>query len=100
MNVFDLPEIPLSEELTTVLAESESCRIERIVSAGQTSDWYDQDETEFVALLQGNAEIEYGDGKTVALSSGDTLLIKSHEKHRVSYTSTNPPCIWLCIFYH
>jgi len=99
MNIFNLPNLPLSEELVTLLAENGNARIERIISTGQTSDWYDQDETEFVILLEGNAAIEYASDKSVALSKGDTLLIKPHERHRVSYTSTEPACVWLCIFY-
>ena len=99
MNIFDLPKFPLPEELTTILAESNGVRILRIVSTGQVSDWYDQPETEFVVLLDGNAIIEYECGKSVSLSKGDTLLIKPHERHRVSYTSGEPPCIWLCVFY-
>ena len=99
MNIFNLPELPLSEELTTVLAEGDSVRIMQIISTGQTTDWYDQDETEFVALLEGNAVIEYDGGRSVKLEKGDTLVIKPHEKHRVSYTSNNPPCVWLCVFY-
>ena len=99
MNIYDFPKIPLSEELTTILAESSNIRIERIISTGQISDWYDQSETEFVVLLEGNAIIEYEDSKSVAMSKGDTLLIKPHERHRVAVTSKNPPCIWLCVFY-
>jgi len=99
MNIYDLPELPLPEELTTVLAECGNVRIERIVSTGQVSDWYDQPETEFVALLSGSAVVEYENGETVAMLRGDTLLIKPHEKHRVSFTSNEPPCIWLCVFY-
>ena len=99
MNIYDLHELPLPEELTTVLAESGRVRIERIVSTGQTSDWYDQSDTEFVILLEGHAVIEYEGGKRIAMSRGDTLLIKPHERHRVSHTSSEPPCIWLCIFY-
>ena len=99
MNLFDLPQLPFSEELTTIIAESANVRIERIVSTGQTSDWYDQSETEFVALLQGNAIIEYLNDKIITLSKGDTLLINRHERHRVIYTSTEPPCVWLCVFY-
>ena len=45
MNIFDLPKLPLPEEMTTVLAENGSVCIERIISTGQTSDWYDQVET-------------------------------------------------------
>ena len=99
MNIFDLPALPLKEEMTTVLAESGHVRIERVISTGQVSDWYDQTETEFVALLEGNAVIEYENGKTVALSKGDTLIIKPRERHRVSFTSSEPPCVWLCVFY-
>ena len=98
MNIFDLPPLPLPEELTTILAENGNVRIERIVSTGQTSDWYDQTETEFVALLEGEAVIEFEAGNSVALSKGDTLIINPHERHRVSYTSNNPPCVWLCVF--
>jgi cupin 2 domain-containing protein len=100
MNLYDLPPLPLPEELTTVLADSGSVRIERIISTGQVSiDWYDQSETEFVALLEGNTVVEFDDGRRVDLSRGDTLLIKPHERHRVSYTSSEPPCVWLCVFY-
>lgn len=98
VNLFDLPNVPLAEELITVLLESPSVRVERIVSTGQTSDWYDQDENEFVALLQGEAELEYDDGGTIYMKAGDTLLIPPHRRHRVSYTSENPPCVWLCVF--
>jgi cupin 2 domain-containing protein len=101
MNIYDLPQLPLSEELTTILAQSpnsENVRIERIISTGQTTDWYDQSETEFVALLQGKAKIEFED-RTADISGGDTLVIQPHERHRVAYTSHEPPCIWLCVFY-
>ena len=56
MNIFDLPNLPLQEELTTILAKGQNVRIERIISTGQTSDWYDQDEAEFVVLLNGKAQ--------------------------------------------
>ena len=94
-----MPPLPLNEEVTTILTENEHIRIERIISTGQVSDWYDQDETEFVILLEGNAVIEYKNGKSIDISKGDTLLIKPHEQHRVSYTSSDSPCIWLCVFY-
>lgn len=99
MNIFDLPAPNAAEELTTILTENKSVRIERIISTGQTTGWYDQTETEFVVLLEGSAEIEYENNKIITLSKGDTILIKPHERHRVSYTSAKPPCIWLCIFF-
>ena len=99
MNIFDLPPLPLAQEITTVLAESKNIRIERIISTGQVSDWYDQAETEFVALLEGNAVVEFEHGRRIVMSKGDTLVIKPHERHRVSFTSNEPPCVWLCVFY-
>jgi len=99
MNIFEMPNLPMTEELTTILAENKNVRIERIISTGQVSDWYDQNETEFVILLDGNAIIEFENDNIVEMSKGDTLLIKPHERHKVSYTSSNPPCVWLCVFY-
>ena len=101
MNLFDIEKIPNSEELVTILAESKNVRIERIVSAGQISPegfWYDQNENEFVALLQGEAVISYED-ESIRLKAGDTVLIPAHKKHRVDFTSVDPPCVWLCVFY-
>ena len=99
MNIFDLPKLPMEEEFTTTLAEKGKVRVERIVSTGQVSGWYDQAETEFVVLLEGTTAIEFENEKTVTLTKGDTILIAPHKRHRVSFTSTEPPCIWLCFFY-
>jgi cupin 2 domain-containing protein len=60
MNIFNLPELPMLAELITILAESQNVRIERIISTGQVStDWYDQEQREFVILLEGNAVVEF-----------------------------------------
>ena len=99
MNLFDVPAGPVPAEITTILAQGGCTRVERIVSGGQTSDWYNQAESEFVALLAGSASITFADGKTVQLVAGDTLLIPPHKKHRVSYTTVEPKCIWLCVFF-
>lgn len=101
MNLFDIEKIPNSEELVEILAENKNVRIERIISSGQTSPkgfWYDQNENEFVALLQGEAVISYEDGR-IRLKAWDTVLIPVHKKHRVDFTSVDPPCVWLCVFY-
>lgn len=99
VNLLELPKLPLSEELVTVLAQGRHVRVERIVSTGQTSDWYDQQETEFVALLQGEAGLTYENGETITLRAGDTLIIPPRRRHRLCYTSSKPPCIWLCVFW-
>lgn len=99
MNLFSLPLLPISEELTDILARSGNIRIERIVSTGQTSGWYNQEESEFVALLKGTARLEFEDGEITELNAGDTLVIPQATRHRVAYTSSEPPCIWLCVFW-
>jgi len=100
-NLFDLPDpLPDNEEFTEML-RSKNLRIERIVSSGQTTpdgQWYDQDEDEWVALIQGEAILEYENGEKVQLSAGDHILLPAHCRHRVAYTSANPPCIWLAVF--
>lgn len=99
MNIFQLPPLPLDKEVITVLTEGKDLRIERIISTGQTSKWYDQEEREYVILVQGRASLEFKDKAAVHLKAGDCLFLAPHELHRVSYTSTDPPCIWLCIFW-
>ncbi len=101
-SIFDLP-FPLSnEEVFETLQEGRSIRIERIISTGQTTpvgEWYDQERSEWVILLQGEAEIGYEDGTRVRLKTGDYLFIPPHQKHRVEFTTDVPPCIWLAIHY-
>ena len=38
MNIYEMPPLPLSEEVTTILTENEKIRVERIISTGQVSD--------------------------------------------------------------
>ncbi|MGL6194153.1 MAG: hypothetical protein ACRC2T_04955 [Thermoguttaceae bacterium] len=52
----------MPEELIETLFQAENVRIERIVSTGQSSTenfWYDQPETEWVILLQGEAVLQF-----------------------------------------
>jgi len=96
-----LPAILPSEELFQDLVRAASFRVERIVSAGQSSPpgyWYDQEEDEWVALLQGEAALEFEDGGVVELSSGDWVFLPARLRHRVARTSVEPPCIWVAVF--
>ena len=101
MNLFCLPaRLPQNEWLDTLLQRGD-IRIERIISTGQSSPpgfWYDQTEDEWVAVLQGNAALEWADGTVQELTTGDYQLIPAGRKHRVARTSAEPPCIWLAIF--
>lgn len=101
MNIFDDIKVDKTKEEFKELLKSENIRIERIVSNGQTSEdefWYDQDENEFVLILEGKAILEFED-KEVFLQKGDCFDIKAHIKHRVKYTSKDKPTVWLAVFY-
>lgn len=102
-NLFaDLPEELSGQEDFLEIFRSGKVRIERIVSTGQCSPedfWYDQEEHEWVILLQGKATILYEDGTEKELQKGDFLFLPAHLKHRVSYTSKDPCCIWLGFFW-
>ena len=83
------------------ILKNEKVRIETIVSNGHKSEkdfWYDQDENEFVMLLEGHAIIEFED-KRVEMVKGDFIDIPKHVKHRVMFTSNTEPTIWLAVFY-
>ena len=99
-NIFDLPSSLPHEELFESLISADNILIERIISTGQTTppgEWYDQDKDEWVILLQGEAVLAYADGSQIKLVAGDYLFIPAHQKHRVEYTSSEPPCIWLAV---
>lgn len=101
-NIFDLPANLPHEELFEALFATPTLKIERIISTGQITapgSWYDQEQAEWVILLQGEARIGYEDGSSHVLRSGDYLLIPPHHKHRVDYTSSEPPCIWLAVHF-
>ena len=102
-NLFVLPSPLPTKELTEILLRCDEHRVERILSTGQASPpdfWYDQEEDEWVAVLQGEAVLKWDDESTTEMRSGDYLLIPAHRKHRVERTSQEPPCIWLALFLH
>jgi cupin 2 domain-containing protein len=99
-NIFELPISLPPEELFESLVAADQLRIERIISTGQVTppgEWYDQEQDEWVILLQGEAELSYEDGSRLKLKAGDYVAIAAHQRHRVEYTTTEPPCIWLAI---
>lgn len=98
----DLPDARQTEQFTQLL-QRPGLRIERIVSRGQCSppdDWYDQNEHEWVLLLQGAAELMLADGSVIRLTSGDHVYLPAHEKHRVHWTDPQQDTVWLAVFHH
>ena len=105
-NLFDLPADfyapPTGPELFETLLSTPGLKVERILSRGHTTpdkEWYDQDQDEWVILLQGQATLLFDDDSTTDLGPGDYLLIPAHTRHRVIHTSTEPPCVWLAIHF-
>lgn len=81
------------------LAACAGVRIERIVSHGHCSApdfWYDQDDDEWVLVVQGSGTIVFDDGETIKLCAGDHLLIPAHRRHRVAHTEATT--IWIAVF--
>jgi len=100
MNLYKLPEKMQTEELIEAIIPDNGVLIERIISAGQVTPpdvWYDQDRDEWVVLLQGNAKLSWANGKVIEMGRGDWVFIAAHDRHRVEYTSQEPPCIWLAV---
>ena len=96
-----LPARPLAGELTETLHRRPGLRIERIVSTGQATpegQWYDQEEDEWVLLVAGAARLLVeGEARERELVAGDWLLLPAHCRHRVTWTQSDPPTVWLAI---
>lgn len=90
------------EQLETILALP-NVRIERIISFGHTSPpgfWYDQDQHEFVVVLQGAARLRFDDDDAlIDLVAGSFVNIPAHRRHRVEWTDPDQPTIWLAFHY-
>jgi cupin 2 domain-containing protein len=102
-NLWQLPNPLPDQEQFDVLLQNPNITIERIISTGQITPeekWYDQPCSEWVILLQGTAQIIYDSEEIINLINGDYLLIPAHQKHRVTFTSKKPPCIWLAIHFN
>ena len=106
-NLFaDLPDVADAEHFDT-LVELERGRVERIVSLGHSSPpgfWYDQDDSEWVLVLRGRAALEFeGEGDEdldlIELGPGDYVNIPPHRRHRVAWTATEQPTVWLTVRY-
>lgn len=101
-NVFTgCPDATQAEQFEDLL-KLPNCRIERIVSSGQTTPSnqpYEQIEDEWVLILQGKAEVTLLEPEaTYRLIQGDHLFIPARRKHLVTYTQAEPVTIWLAVF--
>ncbi|MCK9612820.1 MAG: cupin domain-containing protein [Bacteroidales bacterium] len=91
------------KEIFNTLFSGNNIKIEQIISSGQTSPadgWFDQKEIEWVILLEGAATLEFENNSIKHLHKGDYLYIPAHCRHKVIYTSAEPNCIWLAVFFN
>ena len=93
----ELPATAEGEAFQT-LFQCNGVRVERIVSNRHASPpgfWYDQAGGEWVAVLQGEATLEFADGRLLDLRAGDWVSIPAHVRHRVK--RTGPATVWLAV---
>jgi len=94
LNLFDYT-LPETGESFIPLLENDRVKILRIVSSATPEDTlYEQEEDEWVAVLEGSATLEM-EGKALELKRGDTLFIPAHTPHRVLRTEEGT--LWIAV---
>jgi len=92
---------PGPEESVEELVSRSGVRIERIVSHGHSSPegfWYDQDDDEWVAVIDGEADLQIeGETEPRHLGRGDWVFLPAHRRHRVVRTADEQPTVWLAV---
>jgi len=92
-----------ASERSELLLKTPVLRLERIHSCGASTPegrGYDQEEHEWVALVQGTARLRFADeSHDRELNQGDSLLIRAGRRHRVTATDPHPGTIWLALFW-
>ena len=94
---------PGADEWSESLLRRAGCRVERIVSRGHASPpgfWYDQQEGEWVTVLQGRAVLRLQEGdRRVEMGPGDYIELPAGCRHRVEWTHPEEDTVWLAVFY-
>jgi cupin 2 domain-containing protein len=97
----NLPDVVVGAEDFITLASGDGFKIQRIVSRSHCTppnEWYDQDTTEFVSVVQGEARLLFeGEDSPRVMKAGDWILIPAHRRHRVEWTSENELTVWLAV---
>ncbi len=99
MNLYDISALANDKEHFEEILKDGTVLIERITSFGHPTpkgEWYDQEQREWVALIEGTATLLFKDGATVEMAKGDHIIIEPHQVHRVEEVSSD--AIWLAIF--
>ena len=96
-NLFtDLP-APATGESFVEVVRHRNLVIERIVSSDSPEPvLYDQEQDEWVILLEGRATLEVA-GEVTELAAGDWIFIPAHTPHQLIAASPQPRCLWLAV---
>jgi len=101
-NIFQLIPDNLDSEIVETIVQSKNIRLERIISKGHSSPasgWYDQSQSEWVIVLQGEAIITVENDQDYHLFSGSYLNIPAHTRHKVKWTKPKIETLWLAVHY-
>jgi len=102
-NIFaDLPEGVREGEVVESILTKPGMRIERIVSTGQASPegfWYDQPQDEWVIVLRGAAGLAVEGESEQSLGPGDFIFLPARKRHRVTFTASGEPTVWLAVHF-
>lgn len=97
----DIPASGPDESIDVLLTGRGNATVERIVSHGgraPAEGVFEQDWTEFVVLMQGEARlVALEPEETFDLKPGDWLEIPPKRRHYVAHTSRARPTVWLAV---
>jgi len=93
----------IKEEIFENILLTDKFKLERIISKGHSTppgQWYDQEQSEWVMIIQGSADITMeGQAEPVSLVAGDCILLPAHLRHRVEKTDQQQETIWLALHF-
>ncbi len=102
-NLFQKIPQKLFEELFDTIIETDTLKLERIVSSGQATpvdEWYNQDHDEWVMVVQGRAVLLFAEPeRRIKMGPGDHILIPAFVRHRVDWTSDEEDTVWLALHF-
>ena len=101
-NIFTNIPKQMSGEIFENIISKDNIKIQRIVSKGDTTpkdEWYNQEDDEWVIIMQGEAVLSFENQKNIKLKAGEYINIPAYTKHRVSWTIETQETIWLAIHY-
>jgi cupin 2 domain-containing protein len=93
----------MMEEMSETLLNTQHFMLERIISSGQMTppgEWFDQESSEWVVLINGNAGLLFeGETEPCVMGPGDYVHIAAHRRHRVEWTDPEQKTVWLALHY-